>query len=180
MNFVSRHPLEGVLPAAPAVPGANHLAVPRGRGLWSVLAHRGHEAPVGEALSSVEGVSPRFSGPQEWLAVAGAAEAERVAAALSAIPGASVAEQSGGRTLLSLSGPDSRALLSKCTAVDLHPSAFPVGRSANALVCHAAGNIARVADDVYEIVVMRSFAVSVFAELRLLGREFALTAGFAD
>lgn len=178
MTFVSRHPLEGVLSAAPGAPGLNHLSVPHGRALWSVLAHRGREAAVGEALAAIDGLSPRVCGPQEWLAVADATEAGRVGAALAAIEGASVVEQGDGRTVFSLSGPHARALLAKGTAVDLHPAAFAVGRSANALVFHVAGNIARVGENSYEIVVMRSFAPWVFEELTLLGREFGLTAGF--
>ncbi|MCX8996709.1 sarcosine oxidase subunit gamma [Rhizobiaceae bacterium BDR2-2] len=180
MNFIPRHPVETALSATPSAAGVNHLSVPRSRALWSVLAHKGHEAAVGDALLAIDGVSPRFCGPQEWLAVAAGEDAGRVANALSAIAGASIAEQSGGRTVLTLSGPDVRTLLAKCTAVDLHPSAFAVGRSANALVCHVGGNVARLSADTYELIVMRSFALSVFEELRLMGREFALTASFAD
>lgn len=180
MNFVSRHPIEDLLAAAPVERGINHLSVPRNRASWSVLAHKGGEAGVAQALAAIEGASVRFCGPEEWLVLADRAGAEVIAPALAAIPGASVVEQGDGRTVFSLAGPDSRALLAKCTALDLHPDAFAIGRSANALVCHVGGNVARVGRDLYEVTVMRSFAASFFTEISLLGREFGLTAGFAD
>ena len=180
MNFVLRHPVEELLAAAPAEPGLNHLSVPRNRASWSVLAHKGSEATVVQALAAIEGASVRFCGPEEWLVVTNRDGAGAVASALAVIPGASVVEQGDGRTVFSLVGPDSRALLAKCTALDLHPDAFAIGRSANALVCHVGGNVARVARDTYEITVMRSFAASFFSEICLLGREFGLSAGFAD
>lgn len=181
MNFVSRHPIEGHLAAHGAI-GSNHLSIPRTRALWSVLAHGGYEAAaaVGAALSAIAGASVRICGPQEWLVVTDAAQAADVDAVLTSIPGASVVEQSAGRTVLVLSGPDIRGLLAKGTAVDLHPQVFAVGQSTNAQVFHASGNLARVADETYELVVMRSFALFVFEEIRLLGREFGLTASFSD
>ncbi len=180
IDLVSRHPLEDALPVTPVSAGANHLAVVRSRAVWSVLAHRGHEAAVRQALSTFEGITPRFCGPQEWLVVAPEEAVEAVSLALGALSGASVVEQGGGRVVFSLSGPQSRALLAKLAAIDLHPSVFAIGQSANAMLGHAGGNIARLGKDHYEIVVMRSFAASVFGELRLLGREFGLTAAFAS
>lgn len=180
MNFVSRHPIEDLLAAEPAQPGPNTLSIPRDRALWSVLAHRGSGAAVERALAAISGTSVRFCGPDEWLVVADRAGAGAIGPSLAAVPGASVVEQGDGRTVFSLAGPDSRALLAKCTALDLHPDAFAIGRATNALVCHVGGNVARVGRDAYEITVMRSFAVSFFTEIRLLGQEFALTARFVD
>lgn len=178
--FVSRHPIEDVMSDSPVQAGINHLAVPRHRAIWSVLAHKGFETGVGETLATIEGAMPRRCGPQEWLVVAGEGRARDIEAALRAIEGASVVDQSDGRVVLVLSGPDVRTLLAKGTAVDLHPSTFAPGHSANALVFHASGNIACIERDRYEITVMRSFALSVFEEIRLMGRACSLTTGFCD
>ena len=167
--FVSRHPIEDVMSDSPVQAGINHLAVPRHRAIWSVLAHKGFETGVGETLAAIEGAMPRRCGPQEWLVVAGEGRARDIEAALRAIEGASVVDQSDGRVVLVLSGPDVRTLL-----------AFAPGHSANALVFHASGNIACIERDRYEITVMRSFALSVFEEIRLMGRACSLTTGFCD
>lgn len=183
MTFLAKHPLDTVLSAALAATpedGAHLLAVPRQRALWSVLAHSGHEAGVAAALAALDGVSVRICGPQEWLVVGQAAEASRIAASLSTLAGASVAEQGDGRAILAVSGPEVRSLLAKVTALDLHPSVFAVGRSANALVCHVAANIMRTGENSFEITVPRSYALWVYEELKLAGLDFGLSIGFAD
>lgn len=89
-------------------------------------------------------------------------------------------EQSDGRTLLRLSGPNVRAILAKCVPVDLHRDVFAEGQSGTMLCCHVSANVARTGPDTFEIAVMRSFAGTVFDEVLEMGREFNLTAGFAD
>lgn len=184
MTFSTKHPLDTVLSAAvaaaPASEGSHLLTAPRHRAVWSVLAHSGHEAAVAAALAAMEGASIRICGPQEWLVVAHEAEAARIASVFSALAGASIAEQGDGRAILAVSGSQVRSLLAKVTALDLHPSVFAVGQSANALVCQIAANIMRTAENSFEITVPRSYALWVFEELKLVGSDFSLSIGFAD
>jgi sarcosine oxidase subunit gamma len=178
--FVNRHPLEDHLAGFEAGPNPNHLAVIRHPAIFSVLAHAGHEEWVSAALKAMENVPVRDAGPGEWLVVSEALPAESLARDLAALDAERVSfvEQSDGKAVLRISGPSVRRILAKCVAVDLHPSQFAEGRSANMLCCHVGANVARTGPDTFEIAVMRSYAGTVFEELMEMGREFALTAGF--
>jgi sarcosine oxidase subunit gamma len=85
-----------------------------------------------------------------------------------------VIDLSHGRTLFRLRGPDCLRLLMKGVAVDLAGS-FMVGSSANMAFGHLAINLARTADRTFEIIGMRSFAESLYHDLKLAGREFGLS-----
>jgi len=180
IHYLHRHILEDLVSGFPQDAGVNHLSVVRRPTILSVLAHAGREAFVAEALRGMEGAVPRFCSPSEWLLVSRMLGADHLADTLSGTTGVSVVDQSDGKVLLSISGPAVRTILAKCVAVDLHRDAFVMGQSANALICHVSGNIARTGEDEFEIVTPRSFAVSVFEELLEMGREHALTRGFTD
>ncbi|CDZ50716.1 sarcosine oxidase subunit gamma [Neorhizobium galegae] len=180
INLLHRHVLEDHISGFETDPNPNHLLVIRRPVIFTVLAHAGQETTVAEALWNAPDVAPRFCGPSEWLAVSRTVGAETVAGMLSDIAGASVVDQSDGQVLMEISGPSVRKILGRCVAVDLHPEVFEEGRSATMLCCHVAANVARTGADTFEIVVPRSFAGSVFGELTDMGREHALTCGFAD
>ncbi len=180
IHLLHRHVLEDHISGFETDPNPNHLSVIRRPVIFSVLARAGHEAEIAEALWNAEDVAPRFCGPYEWLAVSRTVGAETVEAMLSEIANASVIDQSDGRVLMEISGPGVRKILAGCVAVDLHPEVFEEGRSATMLCCHAAANIARTGKDTFEIIVPRSLAGSVFEALMEMGREHALTRGFAD
>ncbi|MDE1991715.1 MAG: sarcosine oxidase subunit gamma [Rhizobiaceae bacterium] len=182
ISYQNRHVLEDHISGFEATPNPNHLAVIRRPTIFSVLTHADHEEWALVALKSMPDVSVRNAGPQEWLAVSEALGAESLARDLGMLDAARVSffEQSDGRVLLRLSGPSVRRILAKCVAIDLHPQAFAVGSSANMLCCHVGANLALVGPESFEIIVPRSYAGSVFEELMEMGREFALTAGFAD
>ena len=179
--FQSRHVLEERLSAARSEPGADHVSVLGHAAIFSVLAHKGHEAWVESALAGLPEVAARFAGPGEWLVVSEARGADALARELAALDPQrlSFAEQGDGRVALRLSGPNARAILSKCVAVDLHPAAFAEGRAGNMLFCHVGANLARTGPDSFEIVLMRSYAGFAFDELMEMGREFHLTAAFS-
>lgn len=180
LTLFHRHALDDQLSGLGAAVNPHHLSVIRRPAIFSVLAHRGYAAGLRQVLAAIDGVSIRDCAPGEWLAVSTLSATAVIENALAAVGGASVLDQSEGRVLLQLSGPNARKILAKCVAADLHPEAFAVGRSANMLCCHVAINLARTADDVFEIIAPRSFCGSLFTELMEMGREFALTAGFAD
>jgi len=147
-----------------------------------VLGRAGDQAGVLNSLKAISDVSIRDVGPREWFVVSDILGAESVARDLFALDPAVVSflEQSDGRVVLRISGPSVRRILAKCVAVDLHPEVFAEGQSANMLCCHVSANVARTGADHFEIIVPRSYAGHVFEEIMEMGREFALTAGFAD
>ncbi|MBB5572703.1 MULTISPECIES: sarcosine oxidase subunit gamma [Rhizobium] len=180
--YQNRHVLEDHISGFEAEPNPNHLAVVRRPVIFSVLAHAGQEAWTLAALNAMADISVRQAGPGEWLVVSDVLGAESLARDLALLDAGRVSffEQSDGRVLLRLSGPSVRRILAKCVAVDLHPQVFAEGRSANMLCCHVSANLAHTGPYLFEIIVPRSYAGSVFEELMEMGREFALTAGFAD
>lgn len=180
LTLYYRHVLEDYLAGFEAKANPNHLSVIRRPAIFSVLAHRGSEDSVETALTSVADVQLRNCAPGEWLVVSMASGAAVVENLLGEIAEASTVDQSDGRVMLRISGPNVRKILVKCVAVDLHSHAFSIGASANMLCCHVAANLARTGADTFEIIVPRSFAGSVFEEMMEMGREFALTAAFAD
>lgn len=181
VTYAARHVLEDHISGFEATPNPHHLAILRAVSVFSVLAHSGHEADIDEALTNLEDVHVRFCGPGEWLVVSETVAADTIARQLAELGAnrVSFVDQSDGRVVLRIYGPKVRAILAKCTALDLHPDLFEIGQSATCQICHVAANLARTGQDAFEIVVMRSFAGFLFDEIREMGREFALTAGFA-
>lgn len=181
VTYAARHVLEDHISGFEATPNPHHLASLRAVSVFSVLAHAGHEADIDEALTNLEDVHVRFCGPGEWLVVSESVAADTIARQLSDLGSAraSFVDQSDGRVVLRIHGPKVRGILAKCTALDMHPDLFEIGQSTNCQICHVAANLARTGQDAFEIIVMRSFAGFLFDEMREMGREFALTAGFA-
>lgn len=179
LTLPHRHVLEDHLSGFEANANPNHLTVAPRPVIFSVLA-AGAEAPeIAGVLAAIGDISLRPCGPGEWLAVSLTAGAQTVGDLLADVAGAVSVDQSDGKVLMSLSGPSVRRLLAKCVAVDLHPDVFAEGHSANMQCCHVAVNLTRTGVDTFEIIAPRSFAGSVYEELRELGREYALTAGFS-
>ena len=175
--FMLRHALDGAVSANPAR-GVNHVEILADPLVISISARPATVARVKERLAGEEGL--RFSGPAEWLVVAPRHDVNRVKSLTEAMGAdALVADQSGGRVVLRLSGPAARAILAKLTPLDLHPDVFAEGQSANAFFGHVGVNLARLEGNVFELVLMRSFALFAFEELLEMGLEFGLTAGFA-
>lgn len=181
LNFAHRHPLDDTLLGFETRPNADHLAVTRHPAIFSVMAHAGHEAAVLAALAVMTEVSVRTCGPAEWLLVSETATAESIGRDLAALGAgrASFVDQSDGRVLLRIAGPNIRKILAKCVAVDLHPEVFAEGSSSNMLFCHVGCNLGRTGPDTFEILVPRSYIGTVYTELMEMGREFGLSSGFA-
>ncbi|OJT96115.1 MAG: sarcosine oxidase subunit gamma [Rhizobium sp. 63-7] len=181
MNYVHRHVLEDLITGFEGRSNPHHLAVLRRPTVFSILARPGREADARNVLANLQGISVRISGPGEWLVVSEDVAIDNLARTLQD-SGAGLfdaVDQSDGRVVLRLSGPQVRKILAKCLAVDLHADAFPVGASAATQCCHAAANLARTDQDTFELVVSRSFAGFVFEEILEMGREFTMTAGFS-
>ncbi|HWT60715.1 MAG TPA: sarcosine oxidase subunit gamma family protein [Rhizobium sp.] len=112
--------------------------------------------------------SIRTAGFRQWFIAGDAPLASAGLDALTtALAGkAFVMDQSHGRVRIGVSGRSSRVLLSKGTAVDLAPSVFPEGGSAMTMVGHISVQIVRTGDDDFELTVLRSFAESLWDELK--------------
>jgi heterotetrameric sarcosine oxidase gamma subunit len=175
MTYQYRHPLADGAVHGIEMPNANHLELVEGCGIYSVLAFKGQADAVEAALNALSGVNLRKVGPGEWLAVT----AER-GAGLDEIAGAMVVDQSHGRALFRLKGPQAVRILMKGVGVDLPGGALPVGASAMMAFQHLTVNLARTGDDAFELIVLRSFAESLHHDLRLAGREFSLSFAVAD
>jgi heterotetrameric sarcosine oxidase gamma subunit len=170
MYFIQRHPLEDVLPAHAAAVNADHLTVLLRPTVLSVLA----QADTPKVLPDV---SVRACGPLEWLMVSEEIGADALGRSLTA-EGVQWVDQTHAYAVVRLSGPNARAILAKGIAVDLHPAAFTIGQSANALCGQIHVNLACVGDDVFELMVPRSYASFFFQDIMQAGREFSLSAAF--
>ncbi|WP_438752470.1 sarcosine oxidase subunit gamma [Pararhizobium sp. O133] len=179
-TYISRHPLENCIPADPGIRAVDHLEVPGSVAISTVMAADGGDAFVAAALAAGGDLSVRFTAPGEWLALSLTDTPEVLQRNLSLLlaDAAYIFDQSDGRVLLRLSGPNVRRILAKGVGTDLHPGVFEVGTSSNVLYGHISVNLARVGENEFEMIVMRSFAESLFDDLKLMGREFDLSVGF--
>ncbi|WP_429820345.1 sarcosine oxidase subunit gamma [Ensifer sp. B1-9] len=181
-DYNNRHALEQKLRSAPTPPAADHLMVGHWRTIATVLARTGQEEAVRQAIASVSELSLRFSGPGEWLVVSEVEAPSGLVRHLEELCGgrAYVVDQSDGRAVFRLAGPNARTILAKGIGLDLHPAVFPLGGSANVLCGHIPVNLARTEEDAFELIVARSYAESLFDDLMRMGRAFDLTAAFSD
>ena len=129
-------------------------------------------AAVGEVLSAPLPVEPNtvasggacrvlWLGPDEWLVVAPPADRRRLEEELRAALGAesgAVVDVSGERTILQLSGPRAREVLMKGCSIDLHPTAFAVGRCAQTGLARAQVVLVPTREDAFWILVRSSFS----------------------
>ncbi|MFC0220407.1 sarcosine oxidase subunit gamma family protein [Pseudochelatococcus lubricantis] len=159
--------------------GISIAALPEGH-VIHVLGEAGGPdlAPL---LREVTGGRPhavRTAGPAQWFLVGDEAlSAAGVAAILAALPpGAAGVDQSHGRVRIRIEGPMVERVLAKGTAADLAPAAFPVGHSTTTLTGHIAAHLTRVAEDVFELMVLRTFAESLWDDLATMSGEYVLQA----
>ncbi|RVH03388.1 sarcosine oxidase subunit gamma family protein [Sinorhizobium meliloti] len=112
--------------------------------------------------------------PDQWFIISDAPiphqEMKSLFAALE--PRATGVDQSHGRVRIRIEGKMAHRALSKGTALDLDPSAFPIGQSAVTLVGHIAAHVTRVGAETFEIIVLRAFAESLWNDLARMGLEF--------
>jgi heterotetrameric sarcosine oxidase gamma subunit len=181
--------------AALCRPGSYGTIGPDGPGI--VLAERhplsivqiaGFSSGAGETIAATLGAAPPASatrcashgkttilwvGPERWLVVE--PETRDVAALLRPpLAGtAAVTDVANGRTTLRISGPRSRDLLAKGSAIDFHPRAFPVGACAQGLLGHV-GALFHAVDDApsFDLQLARSYAKTVWEFLCEAAAEY--------
>lgn len=171
--------------------GAPGVTVTERRGLWlaSVVARRdaidqldavvqqhfGRALPRTPRVATGQGIAFAWAGPGEWLAVAPVVPAPFIAAVTGL---ASVVDQSDGRLILRVSGPNARDTLAKGLPVDLHPSAFGPSDTALTAASHIGLQIWQVDDaPTYDIAVPRGYAASFWRWLAGSAAEFGYVVG---
>ena len=137
---------------------------PGGGGFTSAAAGvLGFRLPTDPNTTAGEGgLLALWLGPDEWLVVTPPDAQTRLADSLeAALQGihASVADVTGGQTMITLSGPRAREVLAKGCPLDLHPAVFGPGACAQTVLAKANVTIRCVDDSPrFELIVRRSFA----------------------
>ena len=85
---------------------------------------------------------------------------------------ATVSDQSHGRVIIRISGPNARQVLAKGTPVDLHRNEFPIGKSAVTQMAHVGVHLTRTGENTFELSVFRGFAESFWEWLAQQAEEF--------
>lgn len=131
-------------------------------------------AAIRAALGS-QAHAVRFVAPGQWFVVGdrplSTADLSEVAATLA--PFGDVVEQSHGRVRIEIVGENATAVLAKGTAVDLSLTAFPIGYATSTLVGHINAHLTRTGADAFEVLVLRSFAESLWEQLEAMSAEFS-------
>ncbi|MBO0129959.1 sarcosine oxidase subunit gamma family protein [Agrobacterium burrii] len=87
-------------------------------------------------------------------------------------PQATGVDQSQGRVRIRIEGRMAERVLAKGTAADLSIAAFPTGHSATTLIGHIAAHLTRLDGQVFEVIVLRGFAESLWDDLARMSLEF--------
>ncbi len=124
----------------------------------------------------VDELSIRWVSPDEWLVICAGDKVYELEKRLrAAVQGHyAIVNVSGGQTLLVLSGDNVRDVLMKSTAYDVDDSNFPVGKVVTSTLAKSQAIICRRNEDVWELVIRRSFADYIWLWLEDASREFGL------
>ncbi|EQM73653.1 sarcosine oxidase subunit gamma [Stutzerimonas stutzeri] len=144
------------------------------KGIQDIL---GMDLPVALTLVANGETSLQWMGPDEWLLIVPQGEEfateQRLREALAG-QHIQIVNVSGGQTLVELSGEKVRELLKKSTPYDVHPSNFPVGKAVGTHFAKSQLVIRHTAEDVWELVVRRSFADYIWLWLQDASAEYGL------
>jgi sarcosine oxidase, subunit gamma len=114
------------------------------------------------------GVTALWLGPDEWLLATPPGAQEELARRLAdTLAGrhAALVDISDARTVVRVEGPRARDLLAKACPLDLHPRVFGLDAVAQSLVGKAGVILHRVGEDVFDLYVLRSFALHLWQML---------------
>lgn len=154
------HPLAEAAAASPVCAAVQLTALPAA----TRLVIRAHPSPPAVCRASIAGSQARlWLGPDEYLLIA---PEGTVVAANDAV------DVSHRNTAIGIAGPRAASVINAYCALDLHPSAFPVGMCTRTVFGKAEIVLWRTAADAFHIEVARSFAPYVWACLEEARREF--------
>jgi sarcosine oxidase subunit gamma len=166
----------GVIIAERAGLGLANVAARRGAPLRAVVkASYGVDLPDGSAVRQGPEVSFIGYGPGQWLAMSETLRdgtlAKQLGQSLKGL--ASISDQSGGRTVLRLSGTRARDVLAKGLPIDLHPRSFGPGGAATSTISLMGVQLWQVDDaPTYDIALFRSVSASFWRWLTASAVEF--------
>jgi sarcosine oxidase subunit gamma len=135
-----------------------------------IFGNGNRSAEPGEAGACM-GLSLRDNGPDQWLLI-GDEPISRTALSVlaSLVPdGFSIVDQSHGRVRIAVEGDAVEEVLAKGTGVDL--ARFEVGQATTTLIGHITTHMSRTAMDRFELMPLRSFAESLWEDLRQMAAE---------
>jgi heterotetrameric sarcosine oxidase gamma subunit len=141
----------------------------------AVAKSYGAELPSASRMAQGPQVSFLGYGPGQWLAVSASLACEALARDLSQkLKGlASISDQSGGRTVIRISGPRARDVLAKGLPIDLDPRVFTLGSAATSVISHMGVQLWQTDDTPsYDIAVFRSVSESFWRWLTASGAEY--------
>ena len=182
LSTTRRAPLDGFTAAASlgvnaAPPAARFVLRGRPQALAATEAALGFALPQQACrAASLGDLHALWLGPDEWLLLAPAGDAEALGAALEAAMGEtphSLVEISQRQTALIVSGPRATDLLSVGCLLDLDHKAFPVGMCTRTVMAKAEIILWRTAPETFHVEVWRSFSPYVWRFLEAAGAEFA-------
>ncbi|MDW6004139.1 sarcosine oxidase subunit gamma [Vibrio mangrovi] len=127
--------------------------------------------------SEKDGKAICWMSPDEWLILVPGEQAYDVEVALreNLTGHFSIVNQSGGQTIIELSGPQAVNILKKSTTLDIHPKEFPVGKIAGSVLAKTSAVFRRADELRWQIVVRRSFADYIWRWLSDAGKEYGLS-----
>jgi len=136
------------------------------------------EAALSKAIKKIApdlGTDLRKLAPNQWFWVGDSdVSSDRLTEIQAGLPSQfALADQTHGRVRMRLSGASSRTVLAKGTMVDLSIDQYAIGQSAMTQIGHIGAMITRIEDDSFELIVLRSFAVSLWDELHHMTAEFS-------
>jgi methylglutamate dehydrogenase subunit D len=148
-------------------------------------AHIGAAPPYGPKAVKAENATLIWSGPDQFLVLSprdGNPSVEALRQAFSGL--ASLSDQSHGRALIRIAGPDARAMLAKLSSLDLHPAAFLPGDAAATSIDHTSVNFWRGSDlpdgqAVFNLLVFATFAQSLWHTMLDAAVEYGVDVGGA-
>ncbi len=160
-----------------------------GLGLATVAARKGRADALRQAVMEAHGVDlPSTSrivqgpdvgfvgyGPGQWLAISesltGGVLARDLSEKLKGL--ASISDQSGGRTVVRITGPRARDVLAKGLPIDLDPRLFPLGSATTSIISHMGVQLWQTDDTrSYDIAVFRSLSESFWRWLTASAVEY--------
>lgn len=156
-------------------------------GLLVLRANASRDA-LSEALRKVAGIAlpdtlasteagaycARWMAPDEWLLSCPNIESFDIEKSLrAAVDGhLAIVNNTGGYSVMRLSGPDARNVLKKSTVYDVSPENFQPGKVVNTTLAKAQVALRALPDEAFELIVRRSFADYVWLWLQRAGTEY--------
>lgn len=163
-RLIPLSPFDGLLPLTIGPWTLREAPIDR---MWSVAPLAGQEEAVSRALPT------GFPPPNRVLAEGGARAIwtgpgqALVTGDLPDLAGmAAVTDQSDAWAAARIEGPDVGEVLARLVPVDLAAEVFGAGHTARTLVGHMTASVTRAGPDAFEIMVMRSMAVTLHHELQ--------------